>query len=366
VKQSKQPVFSGPSGRKKQHDHPTHYLCPDDVPTLKAFEEAFMDSPGFVAQPPAGSKDVVFGRDKFKTVHEARSKRPVVLTQTDRNGVTKEILAEDVQAISDVLRDRGIVLERPQGSSLHHFLDWIKDSPAWHEWVRWMDWTDEVKGLLDLYQSFVVEHDWAAVLKGKMDEGDFPLPFDGTCFEFRISSLRVLFLVSVGPGGNMSSDVECKMVVGVNGRWHINADRFYFQDGRLFSRTLKRAVEDEVPEQWGWADEFLSLVGRQVKAICVMLDAEVATVQTIRVSEKLNSIRERKGKAPMKDYHVVSLARRHHASPMPEGHVVTPGTRKRLHFRRGHWRHYQDHRTWINWMLVGDESLGFVDKEYRL
>lgn len=37
-----------------------------------------------------------------------------------------------------------------------------------------------------------------------------------------------------------------------------------------------------------------------------------------------------------------------------------------MHFRRGHWRHYQDHRTWIKWCLVGDPDLGFVDKHYKL
>jgi hypothetical protein len=33
---------------------------------------------------------------------------------------------------------------------------------------------------------------------------------------------------------------------------------------------------------------------------------------------------------------------------------------------RGHWRHYERHKTWIKWTLVGDPDLGFVDKHYRL
>lgn len=37
-----------------------------------------------------------------------------------------------------------------------------------------------------------------------------------------------------------------------------------------------------------------------------------------------------------------------------------------LHFRRGHWRHYGEYKTWIKWMLVGDPELGFVDKMYKL
>jgi hypothetical protein len=38
----------------------------------------------------------------------------------------------------------------------------------------------------------------------------------------------------------------------------------------------------------------------------------------------------------------------------------------RLHFRRRHWRHFVNHKTWIKWTLVGDPDLGFIDKDYRL
>lgn len=79
----------------------------------------------------------------------------------------------------------------------------------------------------------------------------------------------------------------------------------------------------------------------------------------------INHQRERRGRLPLADYHVVMLAHRRRLEPLPRD----PGaevTRKRLHFRRGHWRHYANHKTWIKWMLVGDPDLGFVDKEYRL
>ena len=50
--------------------------------------------------------------------------------------------------------------------------------------------------------------------------------------------------------------------------------------------------------------------------------------------------------------------------------VEGPGTgthrSPRLHFRRGHWRHYEDHKTWIRWQMVGNPDLGFVEKQYRL
>lgn len=61
---------------------------------------------------------------------------------------------------------------------------------------------------------------------------------------------------------------------------------------------------------------------------------------------------------------IVDLARRHRiANPAePSGN----GSRKRLHFRRGHWRHYESMKTWIRWCLAGDPDLGFIDKHYTL
>ena len=43
-----------------------------------------------------------------------------------------------------------------------------------------------------------------------------------------------------------------------------------------------------------------------------------------------------------------------------------PETGKRLHFVRGHWRRYEEHKTWIRWRLRGDPDLGFIDKSYRI
>ncbi len=40
--------------------------------------------------------------------------------------------------------------------------------------------------------------------------------------------------------------------------------------------------------------------------------------------------------------------------------------RTRLHVVRGHWRHYEEHKTWIKWHLRGDPDLGFIQKHYSL
>jgi hypothetical protein len=97
-----------------------------------------------------------------------------------------------------------------------------------------------------------------------------------------------------------------------------------------------------------------------------MLEADIAEAEVIRVSERLNEKREKLGRTKLRNYHVVVLSRRRHVSKLPEGFDHTDRKSPRLHFRRGHWRHYANYRTWILWQLVGDPDLGFVDKHYRL
>jgi hypothetical protein len=93
------------------------------------------------------------------------------------------------------------------------------------------------------------------------------------------------------------------------------------------------------------------------------LDAEVAVHSVVRAPHALNVKRKNEGKIPIFDHHIVKLSDRHRASAKRFGDTHKS---PRLHFRRGHWRHFQTHKTWIKWMLVGDPELGFVDKEYRL
>lgn len=250
-------------------------------------------------------------------------------------------------------------LERPQGPSTHHLSEYLKSCEPVDGVLR-----DELIKKLDEghWQSFVVEHDWAAAFAGasEFDSGGFKLPYDFTCFEFRVNGMRVLMLCGQGDEGD-EDDVHGNLIIGINGRWYLNADTFEINGGKITSIKLNDTVE----ALKGKAEAFLNKLAEQIRAVCIMLDAQVAERELVRASIKLNEQRVRKGKSPLHDYHVVSLARRHRAKPM-EDHVVTPGTKRRLHFRRGHWRHYGDYRTWINWMLVGNPDLGFVDKHYKL
>lgn len=192
-------------------------------------------------------------------------------------------------------------------------------------------------------QTFVVKHDWSAALEGA--EGiaaDFRLPYITCAFEFRISGRTIIAI---------ADDTEA----------HIAGACFI-------------SVFTEIGDLWcgiDLADEITSKVqsnvGRfvcsQIRAICIALDAEVATHSVMRAPARLNEKRTKAGKAPLLDFHVVDLARKHRIANPAHG---DSGTKKRLHFRRGHWRHYETSKTWVKWCLVGDPDLGFISKHYSL
>jgi hypothetical protein len=107
-------------------------------------------------------------------------------------------------------------------------------------------------------------------------------------------------------------------------------------------------------------------VFQQIKACCIALDAEVAVTEPMRAPYKLNQAREKRGRPKLFDYNVVKLGSRTRSARFENEDPDREKIRKRLHFRRGHWRHYESHKTWIRWTLVGDPDLGFIDKHYTL
>jgi len=189
-------------------------------------------------------------------------------------------------------------------------------------------------------QSFVVEHDWAAAFhgaEGLTHQAQVRLPYPLCVFEFVISERRVAIIAN-----EFRDDIYRLMpaLESKHGWTFLN-----------FSTPYLSAVKD--------------LVEKSIHAICVALEAEVAETEVVRAPHKLNRARDRRGKALVPEYRVVRLARRTRVAPLPE---VSQESHRgvRLHFRRGHWRHFDSHKTWIKWTLVGDPDLGFVDKHYRL
>lgn len=210
-------------------------------------------------------------------------------------------------------------------------------------------------------QTFVVKHDWRAAFGdslGEITEGELKLPFECCAFEFKVSGVYVVF--------TFTEDQRYLYVQAKNGVW------FSYDD----DTTNKERTSEKL---WDYLLE-------QVKAICVMLDSEVASTSTVQAPYKLNKKRVDAGKTPLSDYHVIDLSVRHRGSARNQNPTPT-GRHVRAHWRRGHWVHadkrpaadlhrhataqrwvpHEDRwRTWKNWMIVGDPDLGFVEKEYKL
>lgn len=200
----------------------------------------------------------------------------------------------------------------------------------------------------------VIEHDWAGALAaadiGKLDE--MRLPSDRCVFEFRISGKSVCALID--------ESLSVELFIELEQGWiPFNPE--------LMKYTPVAVAHDYDTESIGLDVERLTkLVGDQINGALVALDARVAETEVVRASGKLNKARLRRGKPPIPDYRVVRLAKRYSAAPRLACDAGEPKRRIRLHFRRGHWRHYDSHKAWINWTLVGDPDLGFIEKHYSL
>lgn len=237
---------------------------------------------------------------------------------------------------------------KPSASALHKFRDALREKMVYDpmmfgsgevpgelpstETAAWLEVTAEATVL-------VIEHDWAAAFRGASDfeGGETRLPAEFCVFESVVNGKHVLSFATQDAWPSLQHAIRAE-----NDLWV------------LFNPEADRD------------DDLLKSISAQVRAVVIALDAEVAVTETVRAPHKLNRAREARGKLPLFDYHVVSLARRARAAALPAADGGEPGQRRRLHFRRGHWRHYQDHKTWIRWMLVGDPDLGFVDKHYRV
>lgn len=204
---------------------------------------------------------------------------------------------------------------------------------------------------------FVVQHDWARAFENAQDfaDGEFRLPFNEMVFEFRINGRRVCATTMCKDGDGIPT--ACMLHIETRVGWALGAAY------EIIDRTWKPYIrEDDL------CGPILELVRQQVRAICIALEAEVAVTEVVRAPHRLNRQRERKGKLPIFDHHVVSLANRKRYQPRDAlpGDLEDEHRGKRLHFVRGHWRHYTNSKTWIKWHFRGNPDLGYIDKEYRL
>lgn len=249
--------------------------------------------------------------------------------------------------------DQKYVLEKNDCSRFHKFLeaelaDKLVDGNQPETRFRTHTW--------DSSHVFLVKHDWAAAFKGAsgIEDSSPRLPYETCVFEFRISGRSVICIFfdrSIASNYlSISIDHESRLK---SGEEQGASSPAWIQCGEYWVSLA------EGPFQF----ELMDLVQSQVTAICIALDSEVATHEVVRAPAALNAKRTRSGKVPLSDYHVVDLARRHRLANPSGGES---GAKHRLHFVRGHWRHYEEHKTWIKWHLRGDPSLGFIQKHYTL
>lgn len=201
-----------------------------------------------------------------------------------------------------------------------------------------LDHVDASLPMPDVFSSvphvIVLEHDWASALKNAEDfsGGEVERPFDFVAFEMCISGRRTVCLKQ---GEWSGSFIELD-----HSWWRIDVGSEKYSGCSI-----------------------IAMMNENARAACIALDAQVAVRVPHRAPERLNAKREKMGRPPLLDFHTISLAKRERTDCAGSG-----GTHKspRLHFRRGHWRHYDTHKTWVRWTLVGNPDLGFIDKDYRL
>lgn len=258
------------------------------------------------------------------------------------------------------------VMQRCESSAFHRLLQAMSDQaiivPGLEDDERARtDLMPIIREALSSYgiQVFVMQHDWAQAF-AKAEEfagGEFDLPYDRCAFEYRYSGRRFIAITnSANDDGPAPTHLYLFMESSVG--WALLYGAELHAGSWVFISKVTEAVDSA----------FLNELTGQIKAVSVALEAEVAATEVIRAPGKLNAKRERAGKPPLYDYHLVSLAHRTRILPRePEpGDLDEKRRTPRLHFRRGHWRQLVNYRVKVKWCLVGDPDLGFVEKEYRL
>lgn len=299
-------------------------------------------------------------RKKALSRYIAKLEKNIREKQADRDAM---LAALDAWKFVQNVCNTAPVFQRPTAPISHHVREAIRNGTIINERVR-----KKREGALDLETEvlakahyFLVQHDWASAFRGagEYEGGEFRLPFEVCVFEFLISGHRMIV-----PAIEWGDDVLISPIMQTPRGWFSIGIPMNLSTGAFnmpASRRLRPLTESEESNDGPEYDVFV-FIADQIKAVCVALEAQVAEAQAVSAPAKLNRARVKAGKPEISDHHVVYLSRRGTSNRQSD---ITAGTKKRLHFRRGHWRHYEDRRTWVRWTLVGNPDLGFVDKEYR-
>lgn len=325
----------------------------------------------------AGSDEKRYRREmkRLSREHVRDLQRQIKEMDRDREAVKRKIVSLERKEAMALELDGWLLppfmLQRPDGSSLHRLQkaykagDWLIMHSVEDGQVETISEYDHGADLFDDLESFVIEHDWAKALDGadiSGQGGEIQVGAPVSAFEFMINDRRVIgVVVDREEEHTRRMLLTCELANG----WAL------LRPYKLTDTFEPVSIDAGTPAKMklnSQVQPLANLVAKNIKAICIMLEAEVAQTEVIRVDAKLNRAREKRGKLPLSDYHVVSLTRRDRV--LPRAGVVLDPDREirhvRMHFRRGHWRHYENHRTWVRWCLVGDPDLGIIEKHYRL
>jgi hypothetical protein len=279
------------------------------------------------------------------------------------------------------------VLSRPQVSRAHNFMQFLSEMVLQEEtfqlkWVepeRFAALQDDARSLLSICQKddfmvMLIEHAWSeAVDLGSVRQDDtVQLPSGNMVFEFVVNGVHFLWWYMQMEGWDKNGSMiarYCGQGPSDHGQWAVmtKAHKEDLKDNELQLALFspQKSARDStdnilVPDD---LDDFLV---KNVYAACVVLDAELAYREVVRAPHKLNAARAKKGKLPLYSYHIIKLANRKRAAALPDAQSQESGRRLRMHFVRGHWRHFEEHKTWVKWHVRGDPDLGRIEKEYRL
>lgn len=260
-------------------------------------------------------------------------------------------------------------LEKPNGSLYHQLAQADENGKMF---VPVIDQSVYLAtNLIDMTRSppqiFVMEHDWAGAFHNSDEHPDtIEMTFPKVAYEFQVNGRRVIvFLFHDGKGGDLCI---APVVKSKNGNWGIPTMATMPIDQ---PKNMRWHLQGDGGLSSADCAAFVNIFLENIMWSMVALQAEVAVVTPQRAPFKLNRAREKSGKVLLRDYHVIDLAKRHRVTPLPNDMRSPYGSDEarrspRLHFRRGHWRHFANHRTWIKWQLVGNPDLGYIDKHYRL
>lgn len=322
-------------------------------------------------------------REKTSIMHKVR--RGALLNKNDARHETADVIEyrldanQAQQELVESFHDRPLVLQRPTGSVFHKAREAFASNTILFPFGKARERIGEEiykgssNGLAGEHHIFLIEHNWAGAFSNAtdFDGGELRLPFPLTAYEFQINNHRIVVSIAEGNPSNFGYDTALVVIQTKFGwmlpmAYEFHPDHFRVPDRAARGLAKLKNLADASADLTDILEPLMALIHSQIRATLISLDAEVATTEIIRAPHRLNAKRERDGRIPLFDYHIVSLARRARPEPLPRDPNQEPRRSPRCHFRRGHWRHYENHKAWIKWMMIGDPDLGFIDKHYRL